>query len=67
MTDKVAKDEVKYSRGHMQEHCGPTFHDDKYYCRHFIPGPGYTGNCELVRGAIDPIYWCELFKRMKKT
>jgi hypothetical protein len=52
----------------MQSHCGPTFHDDKFYCAHFIPGPGYSGNCEKVRGAIDPTYWCELFKKkMRKT
>lgn len=63
--DKAGKDDVNYSRGHMQSHCGPTFHDDKFYCRHFIPGAGYAGTCEKVRGAIDPVFWCELYEKTK--
>ena len=67
MPSKSAKSEVNYSTGMLHSHCGPTFHNDKHYCRHFIPKPGKIGACERVEGAIDPQYWCELFKRASKT
>jgi hypothetical protein len=51
----------------IHSHCGPCFTDDKGYCSHFI-GRGYTvpGECEVVQGAIEPIMWCEEFKKIKK-
>jgi hypothetical protein len=65
MTDKTPKEDVEYSRGHLHSHCGPTFHDDKFFCKHFIPRSGYMGLCETVAGAIDPTYWCHRFERSK--
>ena len=66
MADKVSKDSVDYSRGMYESHCGPTFRDDKGYCKHFISGAGVYGTCEEVRGTIDPIMWCTMFKKAKK-
>jgi hypothetical protein len=63
---KQEKSEVNYSRGMLHSHCGPTFHDDKFYCRHFIPRGARLGDCERVKGLIDPTQWCELFKRLEK-
>lgn len=63
---KHTKSEVHYSAGMLHSHCGPTFHDDKYYCKHFIPGTGRVGRCDLVEGAIIPEMWCELFKKVVK-
>ena len=62
---KLDKDEVQYSRGMVHSHCGPTFRDDKHYCRHFIPGAGVYGACDEVNGAIDPIMWCIRFVKAK--
>ena len=66
MTEKTPKEDVNYSRGHIGSHCGPVFHDDKYFCKHFIARGGYTGLCESVAGAIDPTHWCIRFERAKK-
>lgn len=62
---KKAKDEVQYSWGHMQSHCGPVFHDDRWYCKHFIPRAKHTGSCEIVQGDIDPEFWCTEFQKAK--
>jgi hypothetical protein len=64
---KIKKSEVNYSQGMLHSHCGPTFHADKYFCRHFILKPGLIDACERVEGPIDPKYWCELFKRVAKA
>ena len=64
--NKVSKESVDYSNGMHHSHCGPTFRDDNYYCKHFIPGAGFFGQCEEVRGAIEPIMWCRLFAKAKK-
>jgi len=66
---KHSKKEVNYSPGHVQSHCGPVFHDDTYCCQHFQDRVSHTerGTCELVEGLIDARYWCELWKRKKKT
>lgn len=63
---KDAKTDVEYGRGHMHSHCGPTFHDDSYYCKHYLPGAKYAGRCELVEGEIEPVMWCKLYERAKK-
>lgn len=63
---KLPKTEVNYQHGMVHEHCGPVFHDDKFYCKHFIPRPGRLGLCEGVAGDIDPEYWCERYLRAKK-
>jgi hypothetical protein len=63
---KQLKTDVGYARGHMESHCGPTFHDDKFFCKHFLPGAKYAGKCELVEGDIEPVMWCELYKRTRK-
>lgn len=63
MTAKDTKNEVDYGRGMLRSHCGPTFKDDKFYCKHFIPGARYIGKCEKVEGDIEPIMWCELYHR----
>lgn len=64
---KAAKSDVDYSQGMLHSHCGPVFHDDKYFCRHFIPGTSRVGRCEKVEGAIIPEMWCELYERTKKS
>lgn len=65
MTERISKDEAEYSRGMLHSHCGPTFRDDKYHCKHFIHGPGFYGQCEKVRGTIEPIMWCRLFEKVR--
>jgi hypothetical protein len=66
--DKLQKDEVDYSKGMLASHCGQMFHDDKSYCRHFIPrGVGQSGDCGVVAGAILRDHWCDHFKRIGKT
>ncbi len=62
---KHSKDSVNYSTGMLHSHCGETFRDDKYFCKHFIPSSGYMGKCEKVAGEIEPIRWCELYSRAK--
>ena len=44
---KLTKAEVNYSPGKPAEHCGN--------CTHYEP----PNACSLVRGDIDPGYWCE--------
>lgn len=61
---KRAKSDVNYSTGMLHSHCGPTFHGDKFYCRHFIPRINRTGNCDLVQGEIGRTMWCELYQRV---
>lgn len=62
---KDTKDDVHYGLGHLHSHCGPTFHDDKFYCRHFTPGVNRNGGCELVAGPILPDHGCDLYRRIK--
>lgn len=57
-TNKKNKNEVAYSGGHPTSHCGPTTKWPRGSCSHFV-GPS---SCELVRGYIDPKYWCELWE-----
>lgn len=63
---KEAKADVDYGVGHLHSHCGPTFHDDNYYCKHFLAGTKYAGRCELVDGEIEPIMWCRLYSKASK-
>lgn len=50
------KDEVDYSPGHPRgDHCG--------VCSHYLG----SRLCELVRGDIDPAYWCDRFRRRRMT
>lgn len=63
---KHTKEEVNYSPGMMHSHCGPSFYDDKFYCRHFIPRATRLGACEHVEGEIAPDMWCQLYQRTKK-
>lgn len=63
---KKAKKEVNYSLGMKESHCGKAFSDDSGYCQHFIGKQASTGKCEVVEGPINPVYWCELFKKVKK-
>jgi len=63
---KSAKSDVNYSTGMLHSHCGPTFRDDKFYCKHFIPkARSSNGTCDVVEGEIDPTYWCERYQRVK--
>jgi hypothetical protein len=62
---KASKEQVDYSRGMADRHCGKSFKDDTGFCRHFIPpsDPANDGSCERVAGTISQIYWCKLFNR----
>lgn len=64
---KDAKEDVHYGPGHVHHHCGPVFHDDKFYCRFFIPSAGKIGTCEKVKGDIEPAYGCDLYQRVSKS
>jgi hypothetical protein len=65
---KQPKDEVDYSPGHKESHCGPAFSQDRFYCRHFEPGPraGFDapGHCRKVAGSISRTYWCKLYRKV---
>lgn len=50
---KKTKEEVDYSKGMPQSHCG--------ICRHFRE----PSSCTLVAGKINPEYWCKLFEKNK--
>ncbi len=61
---KLKKDQVDYSHGHRDSHCGRVFKDDHGYCRYFIEAQsasGEVGACEKVEGSINPVYWCKFF------
>ena len=62
---KLSKHEVSYSLGMIHSHCGKTFKDDKGYCEHFveIDEPGDSGQCRIVSGMINPVYWCRKFEK----
>lgn len=63
---KLSKEETRYGRGHTDSHCGPVLARDKSYCKHFIAVGKSSldkGKCELVEGEINPIYWCNRWKR----
>lgn len=66
MTDKLTKEEVHYDGGAVHHHCGPVFHDDKYYCQHFEPSTHRVGRCDIVQGAIAPEMGCDRYKRVRK-
>lgn len=51
LAQKASKASVQYSLGMKSAHCG--------ICRHFQPPHG----CEVVRGEIEPDYWCRKFER----
>ncbi|HEY6021570.1 MAG TPA: hypothetical protein VIY48_17290 [Candidatus Paceibacterota bacterium] len=68
---KFSKESVNYSRGMKDSHCGKVFSDDKGYCRHFshlsVNEEGkMSGECQIVSGDINPIYWCKKFDKAKK-
>lgn len=48
---KLSKDSVDYSEGMGETRCRN--------CAHFIP----PAACEIVRGPIDPEFWCERFAK----
>jgi hypothetical protein len=60
---KKSKEEVQYSKGHAHSHCGPVFHDDRWYCKHFEARATRMGGCEVVAGAIDPEFWCTEYNK----
>lgn len=68
MSKKKQKDDVDYGIGMVHSHCGPIFHDDKFYCVHFEPQAKtqIVGQCELVDGPIGARMWCRLYERTKK-
>ena len=54
------KDEVDYSEGRIDAHCG--------ICRHFLgEDRSWLGECELVAGSISPKMWCRLFSKEVTT
>lgn len=66
-TKKYDKNEVHYSPGHRDSHCGKAWKDDEGYCRHFMSVPSgdrwpSLGRCKLVGGSIRRTYWCEKFR-----
>lgn len=52
--NKVSKTSVNYSEGMKQSRCSN--------CQFYIPDTTWAGECKKVSGAIDPDYWCKLFK-----
>lgn len=65
---KYSKEEVNYSRGMINSHCGKVFSNDTGYCKHFQGPTGALtqGTCALVNGSISPVYWCKEFEKAKK-
>lgn len=65
---KLTKEQANYSRGMINSHCGKVFDNDRAYCKHFIRHHEDTdlGECEVVQGAINPVYWCSKFSKAKK-
>lgn len=62
---KLSKDEVNYSRGMQNSHCGKLFKDDNGYCEHFVDIRSGNGTCKLVEGVIERLYWCNKFSKAK--
>lgn len=62
---KYSKEEVDYSRGHIDSHCGWCFEDDTGYCKHFIriKPPSEKGKCRLVEGDINALFWCKKWEK----
>lgn len=51
---KRAKSSVSYGPGHPEgDHCA--------ICRFFLAGL-HEGRCRLVKGVIEPMMWCRLFR-----
>jgi len=65
VSSKKTKEEVDYSKGMLHSHCGPVFHDDRYYCQAFIARATHTGGCKKVAGAISPDHWCTEYHRVQ--
>ena len=65
---KLTKEETNYSRGMIHSHCGKVFPNDNGYCKHFIRHHEATSNgeCQIVDGPIDPVYWCTEFAKARK-
>ncbi len=62
------KEDVNYSVGMKESHCGKVFKDDNGYCQHFYGVRGFgeqEGRCRKVAGKIDPVYWCKLWEKAK--
>ena len=55
---KASKEQVDYSRGMADRHCGTSFKDDTGFSRYFIPpsDPANDGSCERVACTISQIY-----------
>lgn len=69
---KRPKEDVDYSPGHKDSHCGPTSAGDTGFCTHFYKNevqmkPDYSraGYCRKVIGLIRRPYWCKLFEKAK--
>lgn len=66
---KKPKDEVDYSHGHKDSHCGQVSKDDTGHCRNFRPSGramndySRAGTCTKVIGPIKRIYWCNLWEK----
>jgi hypothetical protein len=52
VSDKIEKDHANYGRGTKTAHCS--------VCEHY-----HEGSCDIVKGFIDPSYWCQHFKARK--
>ena len=55
---KKLKEDVNYSAGLPQAHCGPSNKWTAGSCMHFMPPAG----CGKVRGVIKPEMWCKLWE-----
>jgi hypothetical protein len=61
---KRAKDEVDYSEGMSESHCGSLRASDTGFCKHFrAQRTTEIGRCVLVQGPIKRNYWCKLFEK----
>lgn len=49
--EKADKKDVDYSKGMAKSHCA--------ICVHYIT----PNKCKVVKGSIDPEYWCTKFKK----
>ena len=58
---KATKDEVNYSRGMRESHCGKMDMADVGYCANFIERGRAEGGCSEVQGVIGRGMWCNRF------
>lgn len=61
MTTKATKEDVNYSLGMKERHCGQWDDKDKNFCAHFRDG--LSPSCTKVYGVIQRRMWCRLFHK----